>query len=338
MRLDGTPERTLGGQAHRVRRDAQRRDAQPLEMRSPGRLVREDALRVAFQEGDHRASQSVLAHVGQRLGVDHVVAMPGPQQFEEVQPALADRAAEPGEVVIADLRADAIHRLVPRPGVVDRDPARALQPGPQHLLALVKERLLLPDQQTHDLPFGDGDPNRPQLRHQPRHGGLPLMVLGQHIAPQLRPEVALHPARQRRHDQLPLRRQPALAPVAHRLGPQHEVLDQKVLVAAELRAGRHRGAQHPLLHRHPWHHLAAAAASLTVARRLRLAGLLHPARLDRWPALQPLEAGDLLALRRHRPLKLRHLGQQLDNQRLQLGRGQRVRIGGWDHGPRESDQ
>jgi hypothetical protein len=119
-----------------------------------------------------------------------------------------------------------------------------------------------------------------------------------------------HPARQRRHDQLPLRRQPALAPVAHRLGPQHEVLDQKVLVAAELRAGRHRGAQHPLLHRRP------------VAPPCRGGGEPHwrtaasarwpapSARLDRWPALQPLEAGDLLALRRHRPLELRHLAQQ----------------------------
>jgi len=235
-------------------------------------------------------------------------------------------------VVIADLRADAIHRLVPGAGVVNRDPARARQPGPQHLLALLEERLLISDQQAHDLPLGDGDPNRPQLRHQPRHGGLPLVILGQHIAPQLRPEVAINPARQGRHHQLPLRRQPALAPVAHRLGPQHEVLDQEVLVAAELRAGRHRGAQHPLLHRHPRHHLAAAAASLAVARRLRLAGLLHPARLDLGPALQPLEAGDLLALRRHRPLEFRNLGQQLDNQRLQLGRGQRIRIYGRDHG------
>ena len=109
-------------------------------MRLPGRLVREDALRVAGQERDHRAGQGVLAHVGQRLGVDHVVSMPGPQQREEVQPALAGRAAEPGEVVIADLRADAIHRLVPGAGVVDRDPARARQPGPQHLLALLEER------------------------------------------------------------------------------------------------------------------------------------------------------------------------------------------------------
>jgi hypothetical protein len=301
-------------------------------MRLPSGLVREGALRMACQECDHRSGQGVLAHVGQRLGIDDVVTMPGPQQLEEVQPALAGRAAEPGEVVVADLRADAIHRLVPRPGVVDRDPARARQPGPQHLPALLEEAPLTLDQQAHDLPLGDGDPNRPQLRDQPRHGGLPLMVLGQHIAPQLRPEVALHPARQGRHHQPPSRRQPPLAAAAHRLGPQHQILDQEVLVAVEPRAGRHRGAQHPLLDRHARLHLAAAAAG-AVARWLRLGRLLHAARLDRWPALQPLEAGDLLALRRHPPLEFRHLAQQLDNQRLQLGRRKRVGVCGRDHAP-----
>ena len=302
-------------------------------MRSPGRLVRKDALRMACQAGDHRPGQGALAPVGQGLGIDHVVRMPGPQQRKEVQPALAGRGTEPGEMVIADLRADAIHRPVPRPGVIDRDPARVPQPGPQHLLALVEERLLVPDQQAHDLPLGDGDPNRLQLRHQPRHGGLPLMVLGQHIAPQLRAEVAIHPARQRRHDQLPLRRQPALAAVANRLGPQHQILHQEVLIALELRAGRHRGPQHPRLDRHPRHHLAAAATATVVAWRLRLGRLLHPARLDRRPALQSLEAGDLLALRRYSPLEFRHLAQQRADQRLQLGQRQRVRVGGRDHAP-----
>jgi hypothetical protein len=208
----------------------------------------------------------------------------GPQQLKEVQPALAGRAAEPGEVVVADLRAAAILCPVPRPSVVDRDPARVLQSGPQHVLALVEERLLISDQQAHDLPLGNGDPQPPQLRDQPRHGGLPLVVLGQHIAPRLRPEVAIDPARQGRHDQPSLRRQPTLAAVAHRLGPQHEILDQEVLVAAELRAGRHRRVQHPLLDSHPRLHLAAAT-TLGAARRLRLGCLLHPTRLDRWPAL-----------------------------------------------------
>ena len=46
------------------------------------------------------------------------------------------------------------------------------------------------------------------------------MILGQHKAAQFRPEVAIHPARQRRHDQLPVRRQPALPAIADAAGPQ----------------------------------------------------------------------------------------------------------------------
>ncbi|MBV1796447.1 hypothetical protein [Siccirubricoccus sp. G192] len=333
MCLDGTPERAFGGQARRREAVLHAADAEPLEVRGPGRLVRKDALRMAFQAGDHRPGQGALAHVGQRLGVHHVVAVPGPQQLQEVQPALAGRGAEPGEVGVADLRTGAVHRPVPRARIVNRDPGRARQSGSQHLLALVQERLLTGDQQAHDLPFGDGDPNRPQLRHQPRHGGLPLMVLGEHVAPEFGAEMAIHPARQARNDQPPLRRQPALAPVAHRLRPHDEVLHQEVLVALEPRAGRHRGPQHPRLHRHPRHHLAAATTVGALARRRRLARLLHPARLDRGPTLQSLEAGDLLALRRHNPLELRHLAEQGADQRLQLGRRQRVRIGRRDHAP-----
>jgi hypothetical protein len=154
------------------------------------------------------------------------------------------------------------------------------------------------------------------------------MVLGQHIAPEFGAEVAIDPAGQGGHDQLPFRRQPPLAAVAHHLGAQHEILHQEVLVAPEPRAGRHRGADHPLLDSDPRHHLAAAAAT-AAARRLRLGGLLHAARLDRWPTLQALEAGDLLTLRRHRPLELRYLPQQRANQRLQLGVGGGDKVGQW---------
>ena len=93
--------------------------------------------------------------------------MAGAQQLEEVQPALRARGAEPGEVVVADLGADAVPALVAGAGVVDADPGRGLQPGPQHVARLVKEGLLVVDQQAHDLPLGDRDADRPQLRHQP---------------------------------------------------------------------------------------------------------------------------------------------------------------------------
>ena len=62
----------------RIGRDRQRGDAEPLEMRQPGRLVREVRARDARPAGDHRPGQGALAHVGQRLGIDHVVARSRP--------------------------------------------------------------------------------------------------------------------------------------------------------------------------------------------------------------------------------------------------------------------
>jgi len=45
---------------------------------------------------------------GERGLVDDVIDMPGAQQVEELLPALAGARAEPGEVVIADLRSEAV--------------------------------------------------------------------------------------------------------------------------------------------------------------------------------------------------------------------------------------
>src|SRR6185369_10871976 len=129
----------------------------------------------------------------------------------------------------------------------------------------------------------------PQLGDQPRQSDLPLMILGQHKAAQLRPEVAITPARQRRHDQLPVWRQPALPAIADAAGPQHQVLDQEVCVALEARAGRHRSREDPILDGHARRHRAAAALGRT--GRLRLAGLLHPTWFERWPTLQMLWGG-----------------------------------------------
>jgi hypothetical protein len=50
--------------------------------------------------------------------------------------ALAARRAEPGEVVVADLRADGIDAAVARTGVVHRDPGGRFQAGTQHLAGL----------------------------------------------------------------------------------------------------------------------------------------------------------------------------------------------------------
>ena len=205
-----------------------------LEMAQPGRLIGELPLRVRLQPLDHRPCQGMLAHVLQRRRVDDVVGVAGPQQLEEVQPALAARRAEPGEAVVADLRADAVGAAVARAGVVHRDPRGGLQPHPQHLPGLGKEVVLPGDQQAHHLTLADADPSGLELGHQPLHRHLALVVLHQHVAPQLRPEVAADAVRQRRHQGLPGRRQPALAPIAHRPGGQHQVLHLVGLVALEL--------------------------------------------------------------------------------------------------------
>src|SRR3954452_12662620 len=115
------------------------------------------------------------------------------------------------------------------------------------------------------------------------------MILGQHKAAQFRPEVAIHPARQRRHDQLPGRRQPALPAIADATGPQDQVLNDEICVALKPRAGWHRGLDDLVFDGYARRHRTAAA--LGRAGRLRLAGLLHSARFERWPTLQMLWGG-----------------------------------------------
>ncbi len=69
----------------------------------PGRVVGEACLRFRSQAAEHRAGERAGPHVGQGCLVDHEVSVAGPQQIEEVEPALARAGAEPGEVVVADL-------------------------------------------------------------------------------------------------------------------------------------------------------------------------------------------------------------------------------------------
>ena len=71
---------------------------------------------------DHVFGQRPFVHVGDRLIIDHVIAVTGAQQFEEVEAALGIRGAKPGEVLIADLGAEAVGDLVARAGVVNRNP------------------------------------------------------------------------------------------------------------------------------------------------------------------------------------------------------------------------
>ncbi len=83
-----TPERALGGDLDRVRLHLERRDTEAFEVRLPVGRVGEAFAFVRGQQLDRRVRQRPPAHVGQRRVVDHVVGVPGAQEFQEVQPAL----------------------------------------------------------------------------------------------------------------------------------------------------------------------------------------------------------------------------------------------------------
>ena len=98
-------------------------------MRGPGRLIGEAAVGMFGQAGDDMAGERAVAHIGQRLGIDDVIAMAGAQQREEVEAALRPGGAEPGEMRVADLGAEAVRGLVARAGVVHRDPGGCVSPA-----------------------------------------------------------------------------------------------------------------------------------------------------------------------------------------------------------------
>ena len=107
------------------------------------------------------------------------------------------------------------------------------------------------------------DTDRPQLLHQPWHGDLTLMVLRQHEAAQLRPEVARHASRQRRDHCPPIRQNPALAPIADEPDPQHKLLHHEIIIALEARTGWNLNPNNLLLDTHPRRQFATPATLAT---------------------------------------------------------------------------
>jgi hypothetical protein len=85
MRLDAASQRALGRKPHRIphrlqiRLDAGR-DAQTGQMCLPSRTIDKMPVRLLDQPCDHRRGQPPAAHVVQRLGIDHLVAMTGTQK------------------------------------------------------------------------------------------------------------------------------------------------------------------------------------------------------------------------------------------------------------------
>ncbi len=143
-------------------------------------------------------------------------------------------------------------------------------------------------------------------------------------------------AGQRRHDRLALRRQPALSAIAYHSRGQHQLLHLVGLVTFELRTRRMRHPQHLGLGHDPRRHLTAAPAFGPLAATLQPRRVLHPAWFDRWPALETLQPGDLVALRQHDLLQFRYLAQQFHKPSFQLGTREVGKIGGRWHATTES--
>src|SRR5258708_25226773 len=122
VRLNATPQRTLGGDPDRLGRDLQRVEVQPVEMRLPGGLAAEPRLRFGLQTGERGRWQALVSHVVVSGVVEHGVNLTGAEQIEEVQPALRGPRTEPGEPLIADLRAKPILAGMTPTGIVHGDP------------------------------------------------------------------------------------------------------------------------------------------------------------------------------------------------------------------------
>ena len=317
--LDAAPDRTLGRDLDRIGRDGQRSDAELVEMPEPGSLIAKVPLGMLRQAGGHRSRQRPLPHVGERLGVDHVVGIAGSQHLKEVQPALRAGGREGGEVLVPELGADAVLVLVASTGIVDADPTRRAQPGPQHLRHLVEEGALALVQQPDELALGDRDADRPQLSQQTRHGHLALVVLEQHEPAQLRPEVADDPGRHRGSHGPAVGREPALTAESDHVRTQHQVLDQEVLIALEARARGDLRRDHPLLVNAEPPGLAAPGPTASVpCVRLGLGALLHAARPQLGAVLHAFEGRDLRPQLGDRLPQGSVLGQQLLGKGLQF--------------------
>jgi hypothetical protein len=133
----------------------ERGDAEGLQVRGPCRAVGEALGRMSGEQIDDFSRQIALAHVGETGVIDQVSGVAGVEQLQEVEPALRARGRERRELVVADLGAYAVLRLVPCPGVIDGDPRRGVEARAQDIARLVQKGVLAVDQQSHELALRD---------------------------------------------------------------------------------------------------------------------------------------------------------------------------------------
>ena len=197
----------------------------------------------------------------------NIVGVAGPQTIEKVQSALGLRRPEGGEERVADLRAHAIASPVACSRIIDADPRRRGEAGPQNIARLLHELVRAPDEKTHQLPLRDVDANRAQLHQKARHRHLAFMILRQHEAAQGGPEMTAADAhRQGRQDLASVRRHPALAPIARDMRPHHQILHDEIFVALEARPFGHRRLDYAVLMDRATRRLWAAAPPLARLR------------------------------------------------------------------------
>ena len=194
--------------------------------------------------------QIPLPHVVERVVVHGAILLSRAGTLEEVEAALRAGRPEVHEEIVADRRAIAVLGLVAGAGVVDVDPRRGLQAGPQHLLLLPGDAPGVRVQEAPDLALGDvqadhvehfRDPSRRRLALAARHDGQGLDAGAELLAPRRRPR------RQRRHVPGAVGKLPHLAAVGDLLGMEHDVADRVVLVALVHRALGHVPEAHGLL-------------------------------------------------------------------------------------------
>ena len=202
--------------------------------RLPGGRVRE-RLRTPAESVHHRLRQLLPLPVSPCGLVDHVVGVRLPEQFQEVEPALARGAGEAGEELIADLGAGAIVPLVPRPGVVHLDVVRDRQGRRQEFgLLLVEGRVLLGEDAV-EFAGGDVDAQLVQLFQEQRLGDVLVVVLVEDVTDQVRSVVAAGQdiGREWGDQACAVGGQPAFATVADDTGLEDQILNDEVLVSFE---------------------------------------------------------------------------------------------------------
>ena len=97
VRVDAAPRRALGDDPLRLRREAQRGQPEPVEMRLPGPMVVKSCRRLGLQTGDRCRRKALVPHRVVGGVVQHIVGVADNQQVEEFSRLFDERVANPAK-------------------------------------------------------------------------------------------------------------------------------------------------------------------------------------------------------------------------------------------------